>query len=243
MTEYFRYMCSNNATVIDMTLSSICYKGDEELKTLRGIFIERMDTHNYMMSRFGHMNNLYKQYIDPLRNIEKIENTLLKKLGTIKHKLVIPKYIDTEDLNDKISLVIKELYEVHSSLNCTSNAEECVNQEGKNMVKSVKKVLYIAYSMLNIEYILKHNDLAPVDIFELLEKSTLTFDKGLIFDLIRIKKESVSYEEYECPDWIIIWVEDVRGKISKRLKEKRTTVKHDNDDYIHYYLDYVSREL
>lgn len=272
LSDYLRFLKDNNSTAMTWTISTMCYRGKENLERIQELFINRFSINALCFHYFGLMRTTYKQYIDPMRyNKEHMSTKLLnQKLDMVKNGLYISDKLNDEQLSDVINKHINELQSIRSLLNnarfgdrkTTGNnindANTIITDKPIkiNMVKSIKKILYVVRAALNIEYILQKNLTPSIDMNETLEAIDLTFDKKLVYDLIKIKKTLLEIDEYECPEWVLSWynvlekhmIEKGRQRVKEKKKEKMMETTRNNqtnsskpqlDKYIEYYVEYT----
>jgi predicted nucleotidyltransferase len=315
-SDYLCYLKENNSSAIDWTISTMCYRGKENLERIQELFTSQMSTNVLCYHHYGLMKSQYKKYLDPQRNNSEYmtNKTITDKINNVKYQMEFlnnAKNMNDEWMTEVINNTSKSIQVVKSllnnkrfgnknnkkaneALNDNTKAEETNDKEtidketigketndketidketiGKetnnkeaeekvNMVKSIKKILYMVRCALNIEYIRQHTSIPPVDINDIIPLIELKFDKQLVIDLIEIKKELCEFDEYECPQWVLDWYDELnlymieRGrqerKKNTRVNKAEGEIANDNsdvkatqveaDDYIKYYLEFTKQ--
>jgi predicted nucleotidyltransferase len=256
LSDYLRALKKNNSSAIDWLISPICYRGQNDLKLFQDTFIKSLNSHVFCYHHFGLMKSSYKKWLDPSRNNKELNDNeiITEKIKSIKHSMNISSNTNSEQLLDVINKNMNDFQYIKSLIK--SKSDESFDENNINIVKNLKKILYVIRSALSVEYILQKEEIPPPDINDILKHVELTFDKTLIENLINIKKTSCKTDSFECPSWVISWVNDINEKMTnkniKKTKEKyielkkenknkkvQTCQKVDNDTYINFYIEYI----
>ncbi len=238
--SFLRFVKDNNSTSIDWIMSNLCYVGNNELDIIRNKFSKYFDINVYLMHHYGLMKSMYEKFVNPLRKSkEMIDNKkILNKVDNVSKNLDILRISKSEKLDSIVSRCMDELTQIKEI------AKNEYNEDNIYTNTKIKKILYVCRSALSIEYILQKNSIPPLDINIILKEVELKFDKKYIKDIITLKRKTKELEELDCPEWIILWYNELDSIIVKKFSELRKNYKSiEKDIYVNYYLDCITNYI
>jgi predicted nucleotidyltransferase len=240
LASFLRFIKESNSTAIDWVLSDMSYINSEELCRIRDTFIKSCDINFYLIHHYRLLKSMYEKYVNPKRKMKKFINNkvILDKVSNAKMDLDHIKVSNTSYSNNIINRVITNLQNINSLIKKT------YPEDNEEKDTTIKKILYVCRSALSIEYILQKQKFPPLNLNILIDDNLeLNFDKNLIKDLIKIKRNSKELDDFMCPEWLTSWYHKLDDTIRKTFYKygpnKNLTLS--DDIYIQYYIDCVNK--
>lgn len=239
LPTFLKFLKNNNSTAIDWVLSDTSYLNSFELLQIREIFLQFCNINYYLFHHYGLFKSMYKKYVNPNRKTKKFinEQKILHKIEQVKLDINFITISNTNYSNNIIERIIVELKTIKNMTN------ETYPDENDKKETTIKKILYVCRSALSIEYISQKNKFPPLDINLILEDIKLDFDKNLIRELIKAKRNGLEKDSYMCPEWLIHWYNTLDNKMKDHYYKLSSSkkIKVSDDIFIKYYLDCTQR--